>query len=64
MMISLSLLPIIIEVGRVGGYIGGPPDLTLSAQVAILLEGYIILLIAFLIRVISSIIDDFARWWI
>jgi hypothetical protein len=60
-MISLSLLPPIIEVGRVGGCVGGPPDLTLSAQVAILPEGYIVLLTTFLMRVMSSTMDDFAR---
>jgi hypothetical protein len=63
-MISLSLLPVMMEVGGVGGYIGVLPDLTLSAQVAILPEGCIVLLTAFLMRVISSAIDDFARWWI
>jgi len=30
-MISLSLLPVMTEVGGVGGCVGGPPDLTLSA---------------------------------
>jgi len=60
-MISLSLLLAMIKVSGVGGYVSGPPDLTLLAQVAILLEGYIVLLTAFLIRVISFAIDDFAR---
>ena len=50
-----------IEVDGVGGYISSPPDLTLSVQVAILPEGCIVLLTAFLIRVISSVIDNFAR---
>jgi len=59
--ISLSLPLAIIEVSRVGGCVSGPADLTLLAQVAILPEGYIVLLTAFLIRVISFAIDDFAR---
>ena len=63
-MISLSLLPVIMEVGGVGGCVGALPDLTLSAQVAILPEGCIVSLTAFLMRVMSSAIDDFARWWI
>jgi hypothetical protein len=63
-MISLSLLPAMMEVGGVSGCVGGPPDLTLSAQVAILPEGCIVLLTAFLMMVMSSAMDHFARWWI
>jgi hypothetical protein len=63
-MIPLSLLPVMIEVGGVGGCVGGPPDLTLSAQVAVLPEDCVMLLTAFLMRVMSSAMDNFARWWI
>jgi hypothetical protein len=50
-----------MEIGGVGGYVGGLPDLILLIQIAILPEGYIVLLIIFLIKIISSIMDDFTR---
>ena len=48
-------------VGGVGACDGGLPDLTQSAHVVMRVGGWIALLAAFSMRVMSSVMDDLAR---